>query len=89
MVVIFTLFREYYIIEDKFPADGLCWQLRSHNPTMSVNLIFAIRGKYVGRKFLNYFDMIYTLWDLQQRQRTVRNVTIRRTQLYIGVCCKC
>ena len=29
-----TLFREYYIIEDTFPVDGLCWQLRSHNPTM-------------------------------------------------------
>ena len=28
MVVIFTIFREYYIIEDKFPVDGLCWLLR-------------------------------------------------------------
>ena len=29
--------------------------------------------------------MIYKLLDLQQRQRTVRNVTIRRTQLNIGI----
>ena len=36
MVVMFTIFREYYIIEDKFPVDGLCWLLRSHNPTMKV-----------------------------------------------------
>ena len=28
MVVIFTIFREYYVIEDKFPVDGLCWLLQ-------------------------------------------------------------
>ena len=67
MVVILTLFREYYTqynaIEDKFPVDGLCWPMDIFAIILTYyisTIVFITETTHIAKCYsINLFSICY------------------------------